>query len=83
MRAMRIDGREQLREALGHVGDKTHKQDGWAQEGTEVPGAENLGEGDILNRQKSPKRDLEGKMLRMVLDSVLLDQSADSLMNGR
>lgn len=64
--------------------DKTHKQDGWAQEGTEVPEAGSPGEGDILNRnRKSPKRDLEGKMISIVLDSGLMNQFVDPLMNGR
>lgn len=43
MRAVRIDGKEQLREALGRVVDKTHKQDGRAREGTEMPEAASLG----------------------------------------
>lgn len=45
MRAMRIDDREQLSQSLDHVVDRTHKQDGWAWEWTEVPKAASLGEG--------------------------------------
>lgn len=53
--------------------DRAHKQDGWALEGTKIPKASSPGEGDILNRnRKSPKRDLEGKMITVVLDSDLM-----------
>lgn len=62
MEALRIDGRQQLQEPRSHVGDRSHKQDGWAQKRTEVPEAASLGEVDALNRnRKSPKRDLEGR----------------------
>ena len=53
--------------------DRAHKQDGWALEGTKIPKASSPGKGDILNRnRKSPKRDLEGKMIAIVLDSDLM-----------
>lgn len=83
MGAMRIDGWEQLQEARGHVVDGTHRQDGWAQEGTEVPEATSLGEGDALNiDRKSLKRDLEGKMVSVVLDSEWLPESISKPTDG-
>lgn len=81
MGAMRIDGREQLQEARGRVVDGTHRQDGWAREGTEVPEATSLGEGDE-HRQEIPKRDLEGKMVSVVLDSEWLPESISRPTDG-
>lgn len=53
--------------------DRAHKQDGWALEGTKIHETSSPGGGDILNRnRKSPKRDLEGKMITIVLDSDLM-----------
>lgn len=55
--------------------DRSHKQDGWAPAWTEVPEAASLGEPDAQSRnRKSPKMDLEGKMISMALESEWLQE---------
>lgn len=61
----------------------TNRMDGHRR-GQRRPKLQVSGEGDALNRnRKSSKRDLEGKMASVVLDSGLTNHFVDPLMNGR
>ena len=89
MRAVSIDGREQLQQALDCMTDRSHKQGGWAREQTECPELQAREEGGgaaggaLSRHRKSPKRDLAGKPVSVVLDSGLWNYFVNPLMNGR